>query len=421
MDRSGLLTSGLSEMEKTHIQYLYERYVRGIATDDELSELKSLLSDQDDGHQVISWLDATWEDLDDELLADVSEERRRALLGRILKKSKRATRHRRIGIWSAAAVIVATVSFFYHHGMFDRQANETVSLTQAGVHIEPGTDKAILTLADGSQVLLDEMGEGKIMSDSFLQISKTSDDVLVYESLRGSTSPHLGAGLKYNTLTTPAGGQYQVMLPDGTKVMLNASSSLRYPQMFPEVGERLVEFEGEGYFEVVSDPQRAFVVKTASAHGHQQIRVLGTEFNVNSYDREAAILTTVVGGRVQVSGDGADHVLLESGQQSVFQSAPETASIVRREHADLNEVLAWKEGLFIFNNEPLPDLLKRVSRWYNVSFTYESDLRDIRFQGNYFRDKGLLNLLENLEAIGSVQFRIDQSYSDERRIYVTRN
>lgn len=392
-------------MKKKHIQFLYERYALGVATDDELNERKALLSDRNEKDQVISWLDETWEDLTDGLLSDVPEERRHAILRRILKKKKRYTGYRRIGVWSAAAVIIATVSFFYHTGMFDRKASEKVNLTQACVHdIKPGADKAILTLADGSQVLLDEMGEGQILSDASLQISKTSEAVVVYESLGSHAAPRFGTDLKYNTLSTPAGGQYQVMLPDGTQVMLNASSSLRYPQVFSETAERVVEFEEEGYFEVVSDSDRPFVVTTASAHGHQYIRVLGTEFNINSYDRETAILTTLVGGRVAVSGDVAGHVLLESGQQSIFQSVRETASIVRRERADLNEVLAWRDGLFVFNNEPSPDLLKRVSRWYNVAFTYEGDLGDVMFQGNYFRDKELLNLLKNLEATGSVSF-----------------
>lgn len=406
-------------MKNKRIHYLHERYARGLASYDELDELKSLLVDQGDESDAAEWADQVWEELGQAPLTDISEGRRAAILDRIWGRKSGRKRGRRIIVWSAAAVMIISSALLYQYWMPANEPAEIVSLVQTAVtDIEPGTDKAVLTLADGRQVLLDGHEEQQILSDPSLQISKTASDMLVY--IPAQAAPLQPGGIvEYNTLRTPAGGQYQVLLPDGTKVTLNASSRLRYPQRFPE-GNRLVEFEGEGYFEVMPDASRPFVVKTTTSGIAQEVRVLGTAFNINSYDHAEAVVTTVVGGRVAVNGADADQVLLGSGQQSVFQRLQHAPPTLYSRSADLNETMAWKDGLFVFNNETLPSLLKRVARWYDVVFVYEEDLADIMFQGNYFRNKGLLNLLTNLETTGRIQFRIDQTYTDERRIYVMR-
>lgn len=407
-------------MIKKRLDYLHERYARGQATEEELDELKSLVVDLSHESDMADWLDSMWEEMDDKPLSDMSEDRSKIVLARILKQDRRGGGLRRMIIWSAAAVMVISSVVLHQYWVPNSKPVETVSLAHAEIRdIEPGTHKAILTLADGRQIILNGYEEEHILDVPTLKISKEADNMLVY--LPSDTpAPLPGMELEYNTLTTPTGGQYQVMLPDGTKVMLNAASRLRYPQRFPQ-NERFVEFEGEGYFEVQSDPDRPFVVKTISEGLEQEVRVLGTEFNINSYDLDQAIVTTVVGGRVAVSNEGGDHVLLGSGQQSVFQSEQSESDGIQSRLADINETMAWKDGLFVFNNEPLPSLLKRVSRWYDVTFVYEDDLADVVFQGNYFRNKGLLNLLANLEEAGRVQFQIDQTYADERRIYVMKN
>lgn len=405
-------------MAKKRIQYLYGRYARGLASDYELRELQTLLADPRHEGDIISWLDEVWDGLDRSSLADLPEKRREAIFQHIVKERKQRFGFRAVGMWSAAAVVLIALAFFSRDWALSNRVAETISLTQSDApDIDPGTDRAILTLDDGTQVILDGQEAGQILSEPSLQINKEAGDVLVYLP-SGNLDPMQGATLKYNTLSTPAGGQYRVMLPDGTQVVLNASSRLRYPQRFP-VGERIVEFEGEGYFEVKSDPSRPFVVKTDAAGLQQEVRVLGTEFNINSYDYEGAVVTTVVGGQVAVSGrDAAREVLLGAGRQAVLQGVSGGQPSLQSRDADINEALAWKDGLFLFNSEPLPSLLKRVARWYDVTFVYEGNVDDVLFQGNYFRGKGLLNLLANLEAAGRVQFRIDQTYTDERRIYV---
>lgn len=407
-------------MIKKRLDYLHERYARGQATEEELDELKSLVVDLSHESDMADWLDSMWEEMDDKPLSDMSEDRSKIVLARILKQDRRGGGLRRMIIWSAAAVMVISSVVLHQYWVPNSKPVETVSLAHAEIRdIEPGTHKAILTLADGRQIILNGYEEEHILDVPTLKISKEADNMLVY--LPSDTpAPLPGMELEYNTLTTPTGGQYQVMLPDGTKVMLNAASRLRYPQRFPK-NERFVEFEGEGYFEVQSDPDRPFVVKTVSDGLEQEVRVLGTEFNINSYDRDEAIVTTVVGGRVAVSGKEADRVLLGAGEQAVFQSEQNATYGIQNRLADINETMAWRDGLFVFNNEPLPSLLKRVSRWYDVTFVYEDDLADVVFQGNYFRNKGLLNLLANLEEAGRVQFRFDQTYMDERRIYVMKN
>src|SRR5690554_2818360 len=337
--------------EKKRIQYLYGRYARGLASDRELRELQSLLADPRRESEITGWLDEVWDSLDPSVLADMPAERQQALLRSITKDTaRRRVGYRAVGVWSAAAAAIIASAFFFHDWALSDRSTETISLTQSDApDIDPGTDRAVLTLDDGRQVLLDGHEAGPILSEPSLQIHKEAGDVLVYLP-SGNLDPTQGATLKYNTLSTPAGGQYRVMLPDGTKVILNASSRLRYPQRFP-VGERIVEFEGEGYFEVKSDPSRPFVVKTDAVGLQQEVRVLGTEFNINSYDNEGAVVTTVVGGQVAVSdADAAREVVLGAGRQAVLQGGSGANPTLQSRDADINEALAWKDGLFLFNS-----------------------------------------------------------------------
>lgn len=404
-------------MIKKRIHYLHERYARGRATEEELAELRSLLVDPQHDRDVLDWLDSAWADQDSDTLVDMPSHQGRAIFERISKSGERRRRGGQMMIWSAAAVMIISSALLYHYWSVKDEAVEAVHLTHSPVNdIEPGTDRAVLMLADGKQLVLDGHTNGVLLTDSLLKISKEDGNTLMYSP--SDESPLLSDGVrKYNTLITPIGGQFKIRLPDGTKVTLNASSELKFPHRFSS-HERLVEFQGEACFEVSPDADRPFVVKTIAASAEQEVRVLGTTFNINSYDYDKAVVTTVVGGRVEVNGGVAGRVLLDAGQQSLLQHQVDAAPTLIRQTADINETIAWKEGLFVFNNESLPTLLKRLSRWYGVEFIGEEDLIDVVFQGNYFRDKGLLNLLTNLEATGRIQFRINQNYMYERRIYV---
>ncbi|MFC3197928.1 FecR family protein [Parapedobacter deserti] len=414
-------------MDNARVKFLVDRYRDGIASDEEIAELRLLVLDARYRHLLEAWTDELWDDLDKEALSDMSGERQQAALWRIIGHyNKDYGRIHRLMKYAVAVVLLVSVgafSFWYW-----QESPAAIFLTVGAddvTEISPGANKAVLTLADGRKIVLDDLVGGERMEVGAATTAlKHVDGVLVYQS---EHEHHLSTAKQqevYNTITTPIGGQYRVILPDGSEVMLNAGSALRYPVVFGK-GKRVVEFSGEGYFKVASDQNRPFFVETMLADERHTVQVLGTEFNINTYDHEREVLTSVIEGSVGVSAthQGLGSVVLAPGQQSVL-SGKSGASSLRVVMADLNSVTAWKDGLFVFNDERLPDLLKRVARWYNVTFTYEDDVNDIRFQGNYFRDKGLLNLLENLEMAAQVEFLIEKkemaNTSSERRVYVKR-
>lgn len=405
-------------MEKTRIHFLYDQYICGLATHEEVEELTRLLANPNREEEVARWLDEMWEYLDDHTLVDIDGDRREMILNKILEhKERQGARARRLMIWSAAAATVLLTVLTYLNwpiSEMDPQMPGHAAISVAD--IDPGTDRAVLFLADGRQFTLIGYGDEQLPDEPSLQMGGENHDMLVhlpYESGNSGESDNQ----RYNEIRTPAGGQYRLMLSDGTRVTLNASSRLRYPEAFAS-NQRLVEFEGEGYFEVVSDASHPFLVRTNVVGRAQDVRVLGTEFNINTYDYDESVVTTVVGGQVAVNSGHGDQILLTSGEKSILSGPSGTIPTLHRQPADINETMAWVDGLFVFNSEPLPKLLNRVSRWYGVTFIFESDLSDVVFQGNYFRNKGLLHLLRNLETAGKVQFKMDSTETAERRIYV---
>ncbi|GGG92126.1 hypothetical protein GCM10007415_28580 [Parapedobacter pyrenivorans] len=408
-------------MTRERLQFLYEQYQRRLISDDELAELRLFVSD-DLRHQLVEeWLDGIWDDLDEGTLSDIPRDRQRLLLESIIS-DKPVVKRIRLTWWYAAAIaLLLTGGILIFQYVEQAQEKSLLALGTGGLKdISPGANKAILTLPNGSKIVLDDIDSGELVADNSVRMTKSADGILVYESIKMDSIAAVGERVSYHTVSTPAGGQYQIWLPDGTKVTLNAGSELRYPVVFQR-DKRMVTFQGEGYFEVAPDAKRPFLVESVTPNGRQTIAVLGTEFNVNTYDREQEIRTAVIKGSVEVRFSTAiPSVVLKPGHQSVLAKKDGNVSLSVAK-ADLNSVAAWKDGLFVFADEPLPDLLKRVSRWYNVTFSYDDDMHDVRIQGNYFRNKGLLDLLQNLELIGKIDFLIEQPAvrgHDERRIYV---
>jgi ferric-dicitrate binding protein FerR (iron transport regulator) len=264
--------------------------------------------------------------------------------------------------------------------------------------IAPGGNKAILTLADGTQVILDSANNGAITKQGNVTVIKLDDGQLAYNASSTSTS-----ALTYNTVTTPRGGQYQLVLSDGTKVWLNAASSLRFPTAF--VGsERKVEMTGEGYFEVAHNDKKPFLVRA----GGMDVEVLGTHFNINSYKDEMVTTTTLLEGAVQVSSVQGNMVNLRPGQQSVL-----SGSALRVSPADTDMAIAWKEGYFRFKNESVPAIMRKLSRWYDVEIVYRGGPGKEAFGGKISRSKTLAEVLEMLQSTKKIHFKIE-----ERRIIV---
>lgn len=255
--------------------------------------------------------------------------------------------------------------------------------------VAPGGNKAVLTLANGEQIVLTDAGKGNIATENNTAINKTAEGKLVYIN-NGTKS------LVYNTISTPRGGQYSLTLSDGTRVFLNAASSLKYPVAFTGK-ERMVELTGEAYFEVAGDAAKPFKVTT----GNQVVEVLGTHFNINSYSDEAMIRTTLVEGSVRVSV-GKQTLLLKPGEQSqAIPGAGGELKILLKTDADISGDIAWRNDLFQFKNASIREVMKDAARWYDVDVIYEGDLPASKINGQMSRKVNLSGLLELMEFAGA--------------------
>ncbi|WP_316794676.1 FecR family protein [Pedobacter frigoris] len=284
-----------------------------------------------------------------------------------------------------------TTLFYNYPGV--KFKNFTVELPEED--IAPGGNKATLTLADGKVITLNEAADGELVNDAGIIIRKTGHGQLVYEVTGKNVSQN---GPVYNTVSTPKGGTYKIILPDGSRVWLNAASMLKFPSTFSNLINRNVELSGEAYFEVAKDKNHPFVVKS-----HQQeVKVLGTHFNISSYIDEDQTSTTLLEGQVQVTSDGKNRIL-KPGQQSVIDANGKIAV----QEADVDGVMSWKNGLFVFDDEPLESIMKKVSRWYDVEVVYQGIDKNKRFGGSVSRFDHVSKVLRQLELTGSVHFKIE--------------
>jgi transmembrane sensor len=296
--------------------------------------------------------------------------------------------------------------------------HKTIDLDQP-----PAKEAVTLTLSDGSKLILDSLGNGVVTAQNGYKIS-LKDHLLKYESKTG-VNPDRG----YNILTTPKGRQFQIVLPDGTKVWLNAASSIKYPIAFTNK-QRTVSISGEAYFEVVRDITRPFIVKmneTAS------VQVLGTSFNLNTYQDEENLKATLLTGSLKVIATPADQrnnplksqeLLLKPGQQAQisaqnqkdkgYKAEPNLIGLV--ENVDTDQVMAWKRGFFSFNRATLDQLMRQLSRWYDFEVVYEKGIPDLHFGGEMSRDLKLSELLKILED-SKIHFRMEEG----RKLIVMRS
>jgi transmembrane sensor len=268
--------------------------------------------------------------------------------------------------------------------------------------IPPGGNKAILTLADGATISLDDCKKGNIARDGNAQIVKGGDSgTLIYHAVAGNQQ-----AVAYNTITTPRGGQYQLALSDGSKVWLNASSSLHFPTTFGGK-ERSVELTGEGYFEIAKNTTIPFSITVNGV----RVQVLGTHFNINAYHDEPVVRTTLIEGAVKVEM-GGQALLLRPGQQAVVAGERTVAGGAERSlrldpEADVEEVMAWKEGIFNFKNLDIESIMRQISRWYDVEVVYEGGKKpEGHFSGMISRNTPAITVLKMLEY-GGVHFTIE--------------
>ncbi|HEY8920987.1 MAG TPA: FecR domain-containing protein [Chitinophaga sp.] len=295
-------------------------------------------------------------------------------------------RPRRWYQWAAAAAILALVAGAY---LWLQQPAKPPVAQPLITNVMPGSNKAILTLADGSKITLDSTGSQVIRQGA--TAIRQQGGQLKYDAQ--STA----AAVQYNILSTPRGGQFRITLPDGTQVWLNAASTLRYPTAFTGP-ERLVEIAGEAYFEVAANAAQPFRVKAREA----EVEVLGTSFNVNAYADEPTIQTTLLNGSVKLSANN-NHVLLKPGQQAILGGNKE----FNINQVDPNDAIAWKNGYFLFKNEGIESVMRTIARWYDVDVSYQGDVLKQRLGGTVSRYEKLEDLLKTIELTKSLKFKID--------------
>ncbi|QEC42908.1 FecR family protein [Pseudobacter ginsenosidimutans] len=297
--------------------------------------------------------------------------------------------------YAAAVFVIAVSALFFLLFKNDKKEKElAVAVASPQTDIVAGSDKAVLTLADGSRIVLDEAQNGSLAQQGNARIVKLDSGLLAYHIDKG-----VAAKPSFNTLTVPRGGQYALTLADGTRVWLNAASYIKYPTVF-NGPERVVEISGEAYMEIAKNNKQPFIV---NANG-TEIVALGTSFNVNAYPDESGVKTTLIDGGVRVRKlSAAEAKVLGPGQQAIVNG---NIDYVKVESVDTEQVLAWRNGFFSFNNADIKTIMRQLSRWYDINIIYEKGVPEQRFFGEMSRSLSLSQVLKGLEAT-KINFRLE--------------
>lgn len=321
---------------------------------------------------------------------------------------------RRRPVWwkytAAAAVVLAvsTTGYFWLNRTDVQPLAHLITQSPAHDEIVPGGDKAVLTLADGTHIVLDSAGAGTLSQQGNMKIVKLSNGQVSYQFASNNATPAASGKILYNTISTPRGGQYNIVLSDGSKVWLNAASSLRFPAAF-NGNERNVELTGEGYFEVAHNPAKPFRV----AVNGMTVKVLGTHFNINAYSDDRDTKTTLLEGSVEVETGSQRRTIVPGEQARVSNTSGESGSTkINIRNVDVDDVVAWKNGRFIFRDDNIQAVMRQLSRWYNVSVTYEGDVTNEEFVGviNRSRYENISQILNMLERTRTVSFVVIGSH-----------
>lgn len=369
-------------MTTEEFQTLFKKYLEGKCTPEEEAALRAY-KDQ------IELLDDNW----DNDLGDKNEIHDR-LQQRIYASRYRQPARRYLWLKIAATVLIAFSAFYV---FLARQHEEprTAAAAPKSV-IQPGGNKAYLIASNGQRIELNNVRNGQLMVQAGTRVSKAKDGQVIYKYDPGKM---VDEGLVYNTIGTPRGGQYQITLSDGSKVLLNAASFLKFPVAFSGK-ERRVMLQGEAYFEVAKNKKMPFIV---DANG-TSVYVLGTHFNVSAYQDDNAVTTTLLEGSVRLK-KGVANTMLVPGQQGITLKAQSGFQV---QQADLKIVMAWKEGYFFFRNTNIQNIMKQAARWYDVEVVYQQpELANKLFGGKISKYRDISELLKNLELTGTIHFKIE--------------
>lgn len=373
--------------------YLLKQYLAGTCTLDEFNELLAIISIQPNG--------STLEEL---LLEEIRNSRYheaeqqvnwQQMLQSVLQQQEVAApapvytmrRFSKIAIAAAVVVCMGMIAWWWlQKSSGKQQATPSIALT---TDIMSGKNGAILTLSNGQKLVLDSANNGALVTQPGLHIIK-QDSMIAYGPL---TDKGNAAAMAYNTLSTPKGRQFKLVMADGTKVWLNASSSIHYPAVF-DGRERVVDVTGEVYFEVAKDAHKPFKVNFSSKAGSGIVEVLGTHFNINTYDDEEAVRTTLLEGKVKASVTNGGSSELKPGEQAVVKA---NATLTVDHAPNLDQVMAWKNGYFQFDRVDIKTVMRQISRWYDVEIVYEGPVTNDRFGGSIPREATLSQVLNALD------------------------
>jgi len=367
-------------MNREQAKELVERYNNGFANAEERAWVENWYMDESRKFQF------------SEKEADFLHLKEKIWIATLQKSGLGNSAPKRLALWPrivAAAAILMVVGL----GLYFYQGNRSLS-NQLAADIAPGGNKAILTLANGQKIVLNDAAKGEINRQSGITVSKSKDGELIYTAVAAEEE---STTTIRNTISTPNGGQYTIMLSDGTKVMLNAASSLTFPTALNQK-DRLVELKGEAYFEVAKHKNSRFRVIS----GQQTIEVLGTHFNVNAYADEEAIKTTLLEGAVKVFTPGAAETI-EPGEQAVWNKAYGDALVKHR--VNTAQETAWINGVFSFDGEDIRSVMRQVSRWYDVNVIYVGPVSEEKYYGEIFRNSKLSEVFKILK-IENVHFDV---------------
>ena len=367
-------------MDEQHIKALVEKYLQGTCTEAER-------------HAVEAWYKSL-DDFDQEP-GPVADETslQQELWDRIAAKRPVKARQFRLHPWKAAATVLLLVlsgSLAYHY-LAKHHQPQPVLADMAPVQLISGQE-AVLVLSDGKKIQLDKLAIGATIAEGSILIRKVNQHRLTYH-VTGNKDLST-----YHTLSVPKGEQYELLLPDGSQVWLNAASALRF-QASLYAKSRDMELMGEGYFEVAQRPEQPFIVQAAG----QTVQVLGTHFNIRAYKDEKHPLTTLLQGSVKISSRHDAGGILRPGEQAEINDK----GMIRISATDAGQAIAWKNGDFDFYDKNLQDVMREISRWYNVKVEYQGKTPVVRFSGSISRKKSLAEVLRLLSLTHPVKFRQD--------------
>lgn len=384
----------------SRLQYLLERWSDDRFTEAERRELIDMLQSASTEQEIIPVLEDMWEKIEDKGL--FSEAQQQTMIKNILDRypgrefpvDKATGKGMHVGhrnsfirkwswaVASSVALIIGVGIYYLYH---KKQAETPTGVVQSITNAQQGESSVLLTLSDGSQVLLDTVKNGRITLQGGT-VAKVTNEVLEYE--------RTGSEVQYNTISTPKGKQFQLRLSDGTSVWLNAESSIKYPVVFTGK-ERLISVTGEVYTEVAQNPSIPFRVEV---RGGPSVEVLGTSFNVNAYSNEQSVRTTLLAGAIRVAMKGAAYKLLKPGQQALTTTGNRSIQVF--DDVNAVSVVAWKNGVFDFDDVPLEEAMRQLARWYDIEVIYQQTIPKVQLGGTIKRSLPFTDVLYFLSNVG---------------------